>query len=118
MTHHNLNLRVNEQFDQSFSVGQLNYRTNVLGTRRGYGARGPSRVWSFYRFEEGQQGLVLEELLNQADDAGYEMQDLLGHERLPLAQFRGKRPAGRRRRQDVLTITASQQNVGVELRSS
>ncbi len=99
------------------SVGQLSYRTNSLGARYRYFARKPSRVWSFYKFEEDQQTRVLEELLNQAEDAGYEMDDILGPETLPLAQFRGTRIAGRRRQRDVLTITASQQNVGVELKS-
>ena len=99
------------------SVGELNYQTDSLGVRYNRYVRKPSRVWSFYRFEVGQQPVVLEELLNQAEDAGYEMQDMLGPETLPLAQFRGKRASGLRRQRDVLTITASQQNVGVELRS-
>lgn len=99
------------------SVGELGYRTNLLGARYWRFARKPSRVWNFYKFEEDQQTRVLEELLNQAEDAGYEMADMLGPETLPIAQFRGKRVAGRRRQHDVLTISVSQQNVGVELRS-
>ena len=98
-------------------VGQLSYRTDLVGVRYNRYVRKPSRVWSFYKFEEDQQTRVLEELLNQADDAGYEMADMLGHETLPLAQFRGKRTSGLRRQRHMLTITASQQNVGVELRS-
>lgn len=107
----------NPMSEPQVSVGQLDYRANLLGVRYNRYVGKPSRAWSFYRFEEDQQTRVLEELLNQAEDAGYEIRDVLRHETLPLAQFRGKRIADRRRQSDMLTITASQQNVGIELRS-
>ena len=81
------------------------------GDRRGRSQLSPpARLTTFFEFEADQRDLAVRELLEQAADAGFDLENQLTALDWPLARYRATDSEG-----IVLTITVSAQNIGVEL---
>ena len=70
----------------------------------------PARFTTFFEFGEDQRDLAVEELLAQASEAGFELENQLPESDWPLAKYKAIDVDG-----VVLTITVSAMNIGAEL---
>ena len=70
----------------------------------------PARLTTFFAFDEGQRDLAVEELLAQATDVGFDLENQLPESDWPLAKYTATND------KDIkLSITVSAENVGVQL---
>ena len=69
----------------------------------------PARFTTFFEFDSSQRDAAVEELLDQAVDAGFELENQLPDSDWPLAKYKATNG------NVVLTITVSAMNAGVEL---
>ena len=69
----------------------------------------PARFTTFFEFESSQRDLAVEELLAQAVEAGFDLENQLPDSDWPLAKYKATNG------NVVLTITVSAMNAGVEL---
>ena len=69
----------------------------------------PARFTTFFEFDSSQRDAAVEELLAQAVEAGFNLENQLPDSDWPLAKYKGTNG------NIVLSITVSAMNVGVEL---